>query len=452
MPIKNIISEKILLPAGDLINNQTIGRCLISLNKSAKWCREEIDAHQNRRLQLLLNHAYTHVPFYHTLFNDAHIHPSDIRTKEDLTILPIVTKEMLKKNKALWLSRNIKKRDLILSSSSGSTGEPFQFYYTNLSESWLKAAAIRAWQWMGYKLGDSYVKLSMNPRNTVIKKIQDLMNNSLYLTSTQLAKSDFLKIYKKILSFNPMFLRCYPVPLHFLAKIIADDTGTYKGTRLKAINTTGSTLHEDVRNDIERVFGVPVFDSYSCEGGTMFAQCPHCHSYHPAEEYAISEFTVDTYTEADKDKPLRHITTDLYNFATPFIRYDTQDYIVPEVNNNADCVFNFMKIKKIKGRDSDILVTPSGKYLIVENFVAYFEWIEEVDQIQIVQNKKDEIVINMVVNSSFNENVFIKIKKYWQEYIGSDVHLDIQILDEIKLTPTGKRRTVIRNPEIKLND
>jgi phenylacetate-CoA ligase len=116
------------------------------------------------------------------------------------------------------------------------------------------------------------------------------------------------------------------------------------------------------------------------------------------------------------------------------------------------CGRYFQNIKKIKGRDSDILVTPSGKYLIVENFVAYFEWIQAVDLIQVVQNVIDEIIINITVNDQFNNDTLLKIQKYWEEYIGADVDVRIVIVDKIELTPSGKRRTVIRNPQISLNN
>ena len=54
-------------------------------------------------------------------------------------------------------------------SSSGSTGEPFQFYKTPHSRSFSKATAIRAWYWMNYRLGDKYVKTSIHNRTNPIK-------------------------------------------------------------------------------------------------------------------------------------------------------------------------------------------------------------------------------------------------------------------------------------------
>ena len=96
--------------------------------------------------------------------------------------------------------------------------------------------------------------------------------------------------------------------------------------------------------------------------------------------------------------------------------------------------------------------TPSGKLLIVENFVAYFQYVSEVDQIQVIQDKENEITINLIVNRAFNSEVHHKLSTYWSNYIGSDVKVRLEVVEEIKLTPTGKRRTVIRNPNISLND
>jgi phenylacetate-CoA ligase len=452
MQFINSITEKVILPISDLITGQSVYAKLRFLKQSQFWTREQIDNYQNDKLRQLVHHAFNNVPFYKDLFEKYKIKPGDIKTKKDLDKLPIVTKEELKKNREKHLASNLNKNDLIFASSSGSTGEPFQFYKTKHSESFMKAAAIRAWSWMGYRLGDKYVKVSMNPRSSYLKRLQDKMNNCLYLSSTQLTPKEFQRIEKKIFEFDPHFIRCYPVPLQLLAQQTFEIRGAYQGKNIKAINTTGSTLNDDVRRQIENVFNVKIFDSYSCEGGAVFSECPTHSNYHPSEEYAITELIADNLTNLDKDKPLRHISTDLHNYASPFIRYDTQDYLVLDDQKGCDCGRNLLKVKKIKGRDSDVLKTPSGKLLIVENFVAYFEWIKEVDQIQVVQEDINKIVIKMIVNKSFNNNVLQKIKNDWAEYIGDNVNVVIEIVDEIKLTPTGKRQTVIRNPKIPIND
>jgi len=447
----NLLTQKILLPIGDIITGKSISRHLKFLLESQWWNKEQIKDYQEMKLRIMINHSIQTVPYYNDLFKRLGLKASDIKTHDDLKKLPILTKAIIKKEGIdRFTSSAISKREMLHSSSSGSTGEPLQFYVTKNSESIYKAAAIRGWYWMGYKLGDKYVKLSMNPRSSRIKKSQDLFNRCLYLSSTQLTNQAFNIIIEKIEQYEPKIIRSYPAPLFFLAEIV-EKRKEIKFPNLLAINTTGSTLHSDVREKIQKIFKVKIYDSYSCEGGTEFFQCEKLNHYHPAEEYAISEFIEDNFTKNDPDKARRHISTDLHNFATPFIRYDTQDYLVLGEETNCKCGRNFINIAQIKGTDCDILITPGGKYLISENFTGYHGWAPSIEQYQVYQGKLNLIYIRLVVNRLFNEKVKKELYDYWKDYIGDDVELKFEIVDEIKLTPTGKRRILIRNNKIKLN-
>lgn len=451
--IRKLFAENVLLTASDFITGGMTRQQLKFLLKSQYWPKTDIDEYQNVQLRKLIRHCYHNVPFYRDVMKQKRLTPSDIRTKSDLVKMPIITKDDLRKAGSKTQATNIAKGRLYYQASSGSTGEPFRYSTVKTAESFLKASAIRAWYWHGYRLGDRYVKISMNPRSSFIKKLQDGVNNCNYLSAQQLSEADFMKIIDGILGFDPIIIRGYPVPLFFLSELMHAKVGEYSGKSLKGINTTGSTLYPDVKQKIESSFNSKIFDSYSCEGGSNFSQCDICGLYHPTEEYAISEYVSDSYTLNDPDKPKRHITTDLVNYASPFIRYDSQDYLVVRDNEpRLNCARPYDQIEKIKGRESDILKTPGGKYLIVENFVAYFEYVPEVDIFQVIQSQLNKIDINVVVNSGFNDSILGRIYDYWREYIGNDVEVHINVVDELTLTPTGKRRTVVRDSKIKLEE
>ncbi len=451
MSIHNIISEKLLLPLSDYVTGFYLHKQLPFLLKSQYWTREQIDEYQNKRLRLLIDQAYYHVPFYRELFDDFRLRPEDIQVKSDLQKLPILTKDDFRKNKEKWIADNISKKGLIHTKSSGSTGEPFSYYTTKWAYSFRNATAIRGWYWMGYRLGDKYVKTSVKGRTSFIKRLQDKANSSLFLAFTDYQQEDFRRIIRAIEKYDPQFIRGYPVPLMFLANQMLSDDAKYTGKLIKAINTTGSTLRDNEREIIEKVFGAPVFDAYSCEGSANYSQCPSHAHYHPSEESAIPEFIADSYTEGDAERPLRHITTDLQNLVCPFIRYDTQDYVVLGDDKPCTCGRKFLNLRKLKGRDTDILITPSGKYILMENILGYFEPKYQINQLQVIQEDANKIVFNLVVNNSYDLNTQEEIQHYWQDFIGRDVNVSVKVVDEIKLTPTGKRRTIIRNTNVKLN-
>jgi acyl-coenzyme A synthetase/AMP-(fatty) acid ligase len=58
--------------------------------------------------------------------------------------------------------------------------------------------------------------------------------------------------------------------------------------------------------------------------------------------------------------------------------------------------------------------------------------------------------MRFVVNEKFNNKEKDKIYNYWKNYIGNDVNIEIQIVDDIPLTKSGKRRYLIRNKDIKI--
>lgn len=220
MSLFNIISEKVILPSSDLIFNRSIAKNLKLLEQSQWWSINELIGYQDEKLRLLIQHAYNNVPYYKYLFKSNKLTPNDIKTQKDLYKLPILTKDDIRKHFPHEIvARNIPQKQLILQGSSGSTGEPLHYYSTRESYSMNIAAGLRGWYWMGYRLGDKFVKLSQNPRNRFVKKLQDSINRNRYLFAQQLTEANFRRITESIIKFKPTIIRGYPDPLFSLRNL-----------------------------------------------------------------------------------------------------------------------------------------------------------------------------------------------------------------------------------------
>jgi phenylacetate-CoA ligase len=160
-------------------------------------------------------------------------------------------------------------------------------------------------------------------------------------------------------------------------------------------------------------------------------------------EYAISEF-VDVEENENGFKQGRHIVTNLWNFDTPFIRYDSQD-LLEFSGEKCSCGRNLLPIKRILGRDNDVLETPSGRKLIVHVFTIFFAKVPQVNQFQIIQENLDRISIKLVVNEKFDFEAELFIKTNLQEVFGDEINLNIVICDSIEPSLSGKRRFIIKN-------
>ena len=60
--------------------------------------RDEISALQLKRMKWSLKHAYENVPFYRKQFDDAGVHPDDLKSLSDLAKFPFTVKQDLRDN------------------------------------------------------------------------------------------------------------------------------------------------------------------------------------------------------------------------------------------------------------------------------------------------------------------------------------------------------------------
>jgi len=448
MNLYNYFSEKFVLPTSDIFFGRNISRSLKFLSKSQWWTEDELISFQNERLNLLINHAFNNVPFYSELFKSLRLGPQDIKCIDDLKKLPILTKDQIRKNfPQKIVAKNLSPNDYYISSSSGSTGEPLQYYRSKFSYGMNIACNLRGWYWMGFRLGDKFVKLSQNPRNKFEKQFQDRINRNKYLSVQQLNEENIAEIVVSLLKYEPTIIRGYSDPMLFLANYCRKNN--INNIFPKSINTTGNVLFPEARKIIENQFDCKVFDSYTCEGSAAAFECLKHECYHLSDEYAISELIAmdEQVSEGERGQL---VTTDLWNFAMPFIRYNTQDVLVKS-NKKCTCGRNLLAIEKIEGRDCDILITPRGKLLILHNFTVFFADYISILQFQVNQIELNKIIIRLVVSNGFDQNTKESILNKLNNYIDDEVILTIEIVNNIELGPSGKRRFLIRNKKIPLN-
>ena len=109
--------------------------------------RDEIAALQFQRLQWTVRHAYENVPHYKQVFDEAGVHPDDLKTLADLAKFPFTTKKDLRDNYPFGMFAVPREQITRLHASSGTTGKPTVVGYTrNDINNWadLGARSIRA--------------------------------------------------------------------------------------------------------------------------------------------------------------------------------------------------------------------------------------------------------------------------------------------------------------------
>ena len=133
---------------------------LDELDAAERMSQGEIRALQLTRLQHTVRHAYENVPLYTRKFDAAGVHPDDIRTLEDVALLPFTTKDDLRACYPFGMFAVPMNQVARIHTSSGTTGLPTVVGYTkNDLVTWsglvarsLRASGVRA----GMKVHNAY--------------------------------------------------------------------------------------------------------------------------------------------------------------------------------------------------------------------------------------------------------------------------------------------------------
>jgi phenylacetate-CoA ligase len=113
---------------------------------------DEIRSLQLERLKWALRHAYENVPMYRQRFDEAGVHPDDLKDLKDLAKFPFTYKNDLRDNYPFGLFAVPKEQIVRVHASSGTTGKPTVVGYTaNDISMWadvlarsLRASGLRA--------------------------------------------------------------------------------------------------------------------------------------------------------------------------------------------------------------------------------------------------------------------------------------------------------------------
>ncbi|MCK0151355.1 phenylacetate--CoA ligase [Marivita sp. S6314] len=116
--------------------------------------RDEIQALQLERMKWSVRHAYDNVPMYRKRFDEAGVHPDDLKDLKDLAKFPFTYKNDLRDNYPFGLSAVPKEKLVRIHASSGTTGKPTVVVYTkNDIEVWADTLA-RSLRASGLRAGD----------------------------------------------------------------------------------------------------------------------------------------------------------------------------------------------------------------------------------------------------------------------------------------------------------
>jgi len=413
------------------------------LERSQWLSSDEIERASAKMLGELLTHAYRTVPYYRSLFDRIGIRPQHEAPLSLLADIPLLQKEVIRRDQRQLLSSKFAKGELITLNTSGTTGKSLQLFVDIESRRKAYAFTNRYHAWAGLKNGRNNVTFGgraivpPQQKKPVFWRYNAAMGNYLF-SSYHMSDANLPYYLEKIRKIQPAFIEAYPSAAYLLAKYVIDHGPA--GLRPKAILTSGETLFDHQRELIQEAFGCSVFDQYGCTEQALFVSQCEQGAYHVHPEFGLVELLDDQDFPVPPGVTGRVVCTSFVNMAMPLIRYEIGD-TAQWGSRGCSCGRYFPVLKKICGRQDDYIVTPEGNR--IGRLDPIFKGIRSVKEAQIVQERTDFIRVVIVPGEEFGTKDSASIINELQKRTGSSVSISLEVVDAIERTANGKIRSVI---------
>lgn len=400
---------------------------------------ENIKVLQEEKFLKLINHAKKNVPYYKDKLDG-------INNVNDIVNVHFLTKDKINKNYKELKAKNMAPDRFKPNSTSGSTGESLQFYIDPKNE-YRKAASIRGDGWAGLKYGNRTLifwgaERDIEKNKSLYKKIKHGFIVRRKIVSTyDMSDSDLSTLIDKLNKYKPNIIVSYPTPLFRLAQFVEQNK-----TKIwipKGIITSSETLFPFQREKIEKIFKSKVFNRYgSREFGHIASECEKNEGLHINTDRFVLEL-INSNGEVCKPGELGEIViTDLDNYVFPMIRYKIGDIGILS-DKICSCGINLPLLKKVEGRVFDIIVGVNGNAVAGTFWTLLRNKIKGWNKFQVVQMKKDHLKVILEKNDDIEDDFNEKVSQLVKEKLGEEMIIDIEFIDKIPSTKTGKHRWVI---------
>jgi len=362
------------------------------LQRSQWLSKDELTKIQTQKLKETVYHAYRNVPFYQQLYRAKALDPASITDLRSITKLPTITKEDLT-NSSLQdrVAVDYDINSCVRRTTSGSTGVPTAILLDYGSLCYRPALWLRKFWVYGWR-PQSKVCISIpgEAGTALFSSMRGLLGfllryriKELPLAAEARDNLDFILAWKPDLLATPTS--------HFRALIRLGEEGE-RFPVLKIALPMSEMLDSSIKKLISDKFQADVFETYGlAEVGGVAWECPTRSGQHINAESLIVEFLKDGEPVGSGESG-EVCVTDLYNRATPLIRYRVGDMAVP-LDEECGCDRGLPLLRNLEGRVLDHIITEDGRQVSPFTIMRGFEGIPGIAQYKVTQKRDHSIEV-----------------------------------------------------------
>ena len=416
-----------------------------------KLKREKLLEYQSNEFVKFLNFVNDNSRFYKKLYENINI--SDIKDVSGIKELPILNKEVLRKNiKDVY---TIERKDAVIHKTGGTTGKPLEalFMKDDIQRRFAFVDNFRGEY--GYELGVKTAWFSgkkiLSQRDVNKNRFwkYDFINKVRYYSTFHI-NNNYLEHYlNDLIAFKPLFMVGFPSTMLEIVNFGKREGVVFPKGVVKAIFPTAETITKETRELLESFFNTRVVDQYaSSEGAPFIFECPNG-NYHFDTQTGVFEVLDENNNYVNEG---RLVVTPFTTRGTPLIRYDIGDRVkLFDDERECNCGNENPILEKIEGRIDDFIYSPENGKINLGNISNTLKGVKGIIRFQVVQDEMNVIKIYVIKDNAVftdkNKKIFLD---NWIDRVGVKMTINLVFTDKIPNEKSGKFRIVKNNIKNKL--
>jgi phenylacetate-CoA ligase len=358
--------------------------------------------------------------------------------------IPIITKKDFQINIDEIITKGLKKSELHVHNTSGSTGTPFYFAKDKFCHALNWAEIDYQLLKHGINIGHSkqarFYGIPLNGINYYKERLKDFLANRVRFPVFDLSDEKLSLVLNEFRKKKFEYINGYTSSLVIFAKFLIERNIVLKDicSSLRVVFPTSEVVDDIDRNIMERGFGVSVRNEYGAAELDILAFEDEDGDFVLNEETLFIEILDENNLPVEAGIEGRVIVTSLYNKAMPFIRYELGDRaILSHRIKNGNRV-----LEKVVGRTNDIIKLPSGKISPGLTFYYISKKLLEsggrIKEFVIIQKSLNTFLFKYSANEELSALEKLEIQKAMDLYLESGLVCEFLQCDRIERTKAGK--------------
>lgn len=330
--------------------------------------RAKLEALRDRHVRHMVRHAARSVPFYRDWFARSGTDPRAIRGADDLRLLPLLDKDLVRSRPDLFVASARRARGALAFTTSGSTGVPLQVAHDRRSLLANVAWGERERAPVNLVAGGVFRprELYVGYETSTFKKVTAFYAGALSLPVAP--KRRFVPLETPLEEVAAIAERERPDVLVGYGGWIAlfFRTLAARGIALrppKAVMYMGEALPHGARAQIEETFGIPVLSRYNAvESFKIGYTCEQRTGFHVHEDLCHLRVVDHAGHDVPPGAPGRLVLSNLVNHATVLLNYPIGD-LGALASAECPCGRSLRLLTELEGRVEDVLALDDGRHV-----------------------------------------------------------------------------------------